>query len=393
MTKLQTILLIAFAAAFAMACGPKVPEKESVPLSASPLSVSMAALGEQQTITLTSSADWYARSSKQWLKLLNASGKASESAQQMAIMAEENKTTEARSAEITISNLNSEQVVISVSQEAGTGESIRRGIYDAQDLVNFAKAVGGEGSIAMYLVDGTAKLMADIDASSIKEWIPIGSAEKPLTYNFDGAGHSINNVNWTVDLAKYPYAGFIGYAKGITVERLTFGSSGSTVELKGSNSTVTQAGGIVGAASATSLERVTNNAFTNRMILHCLQSALALPGIFRDRAEWFDALIRSLADRITFMEMTLFKMDPSVRGYKHLKRSIAQMKDNLAANGYEIVEMLGKPFHEGMKATVSFEDDDTLEPGTRIITNIIKPQINYRGEMIQASQISVSQNI
>ena len=41
-------------------------------------------------------------------------------------------------------------------------------------------------------------------------------------------------------------------------------------------------------------ERVTNNAFTNRMILHCLQSALALPGIFRDRAEWFDALIRSL---------------------------------------------------------------------------------------------------
>lgn len=105
------------------------------------------------------------------------------------------------------------------------------------------------------------------------------------------------------------------------------------------------------------------------------------------------ALIRSLADRITFMEMTLFKMDPSVRGYKHLKRSIAQMKDNLAANGYEIVEMLGKPFHEGMKATVSFEDDDTLEPGTRIITNIIKPQINYRGEMIQASQISVSQNI
>ena len=105
------------------------------------------------------------------------------------------------------------------------------------------------------------------------------------------------------------------------------------------------------------------------------------------------SLIRSLADRITFMEMTLYRMDPSVRGYKHLKRSVGQMKDNLAANGYEIVEMLGKPYHEGMKATVSFEDDDTLESGSRIITNIIKPQINYRGEMIQASQISVSQNI
>lgn len=250
----------ALAAVLVTACGPEVPEKERVPLSVSPLSVSVAALGEQKNITLTSSADWYARSSKSWLKLLTASGKASESAQQLTIMAEENKTTEARSAQVTIANLDSEQAVVTVSQEAGSGESSRRGIYDARDLVNFAKAVGGEGSIAMYLVDGTVRLMADIDASSIKEWIPAGTPERPLTYNFDGAGHSINNVNWTVDLSKYPYAGFIGYAKGITVERLTFGSAGSTVQLAGSNSGITQAGGIVGAAMSTSFERVTNNA-------------------------------------------------------------------------------------------------------------------------------------
>ena len=105
------------------------------------------------------------------------------------------------------------------------------------------------------------------------------------------------------------------------------------------------------------------------------------------------SLILSLADRISFMEMTLHKMDPSVKGYKQLKHSVAQMKDNLAADGYEIVDMLGKPYHEGMKSSVSFEDDDTLEPGTRIITNVIKPQINYKGVMVQASQITVSQNI
>ena len=260
MKLLQNILLSTFAAVLATACGQKEPEKEPVPLSASPLSVSMAALGEQKTISLISATDWYARSSQQWLKLLTASGKASDSLQDMTIMAEENKKTEARTAEITISNLGGEQVTVSVNQEAGSGETVRRGIYDAGDLVNFAKAVGGEGSIAMYLVDGTARLMADIDASSIKEWVPIGTAEKPLTYNFDGAGHSINNVNWTVDLAKYPHAGFIGYAKGITIERLTFGSAGSTVELKGSNPTATQAGGIVGAAYSTSMERLENNA-------------------------------------------------------------------------------------------------------------------------------------
>jgi len=41
-------------------------------------------------------------------------------------------------------------------------------------------------------------------------------------------------------------------------------------------------------------ERVTNNAFTNRMICHTMQSALKLREIFADRAEWFDALLREL---------------------------------------------------------------------------------------------------
>ncbi len=104
-------------------------------------------------------------------------------------------------------------------------------------------------------------------------------------------------------------------------------------------------------------------------------------------------LIKTLADRITFMEMTLYKMDRSVRGHKQLSRSIAQMKDNMLANGYEIVDMLGKPYHEGMKVTANFIEDEELEQGKQIITGIIKPQINYKGEMIQAAQITVSQNL
>ena len=104
-------------------------------------------------------------------------------------------------------------------------------------------------------------------------------------------------------------------------------------------------------------------------------------------------LIKTLADRITFMEMTLYKMDSSVRGHKQLTKSIAQMKDNMLANGYEIVDMLGKPYHEGMKVSPNFVEDDSLEQGQQIITGIIKPQINYKGEMIQAAQITVSQNI
>lgn len=104
-------------------------------------------------------------------------------------------------------------------------------------------------------------------------------------------------------------------------------------------------------------------------------------------------LIKTLADRITFMEMTLYKMDSSVRGHKQLSKSIKQMKDNLLANGYELVDMLGKDYHDGMKVTANFVEDEELPIGKQVITGIIKPQINYKGKMIQSAQITVSQNL
>lgn len=41
-------------------------------------------------------------------------------------------------------------------------------------------------------------------------------------------------------------------------------------------------------------ERVTNNAFTNRMIRHCFESALLLKEIFADQPEWFRGLLDEL---------------------------------------------------------------------------------------------------
>ena len=105
------------------------------------------------------------------------------------------------------------------------------------------------------------------------------------------------------------------------------------------------------------------------------------------------SLIKTLADRITFMEMTLYKMDSSIRGHKQLSKSIIQMKDNLKVNGYELVDMLGKDYNDGMKVTATFIEDENIPEGKQIISGIIKPQINYNGIMIQSAQITVSQNI
>ncbi len=104
-------------------------------------------------------------------------------------------------------------------------------------------------------------------------------------------------------------------------------------------------------------------------------------------------LALKVADEIVRIETNLSRMDESVKGYKQLKKAVERIRTNFLANGYEIVEMLGKPYNEGMKVVANFVSDDTLGEGEQKITGIIKPQINYKGKMIQSAQITVSQNL
>ena len=104
------------------------------------------------------------------------------------------------------------------------------------------------------------------------------------------------------------------------------------------------------------------------------------------------SLALKVADEIVRIETNLSHMDESVKGYKQLKKAVERIRDNFMANGYEIVEMLGKPYNEGMKVVANFVSDDTLADGEQKITGITKPQVNYNGKMIQSAQITVSQN-
>lgn len=105
------------------------------------------------------------------------------------------------------------------------------------------------------------------------------------------------------------------------------------------------------------------------------------------------SLALKIADEIVRIETNLSRMDENVRGYKQLSASVRRIKDNFLANGYEIVDMLGKPYHDGMKVIANFVSDESLKEDEQIISSIIKPQINFNGVMIQAAQIQVKQGI
>jgi len=102
------------------------------------------------------------------------------------------------------------------------------------------------------------------------------------------------------------------------------------------------------------------------------------------------SLALKVADEIIRIQKNLNNMDAETKGLKQLLASVERIQDNFKANGYEIVDMLNKPYDQGMKISANFRPDENLKHGEQIITRIIKPQVNFKGVMIQAAQVEVS---
>ena len=99
---------------------------------------------------------------------------------------------------------------------------------------------------------------------------------------------------------------------------------------------------------------------------------------------------KRVADEIVRITTNLSRMDESVKGHRQLSSSVRKLEQTLNANKYELVKLLNKPYNEGLKVQATFVPDESLAPDESIITRIIKPQINYKGKLIQAAQVEVS---
>jgi uncharacterized protein YoxC len=102
------------------------------------------------------------------------------------------------------------------------------------------------------------------------------------------------------------------------------------------------------------------------------------------------SLALKVADEIIRIQRNLSSMDPETKGLKQLEFAVERIQDNFKENGYEMVELLNKPYDQGMKVSAKFKPDGTLKRGEQIITRIIKPQVNYNNNIIQEAQVEVS---
>ena len=105
-------------------------------------------------------------------------------------------------------------------------QDARKGISTAEDLLAFAFAVNSgdaEALAAFYDGDFTVNLLADIDCSSVMEWVPAGNSAHPFCGRFNGDGHKIKNLAMFFRGSDNVYGFFGNVGPGAVIENFVLG--------------------------------------------------------------------------------------------------------------------------------------------------------------------------
>jgi len=90
------------------------------------------------------------------------------------------------------------------------------------------------------------------------------------------------------------------------------------------------------------------------------------------------------------MRKRIENMPPDIKGIGALKNSLQRLEEAFNHQGYEIVDLLGKTFTEGLTVHARVVPSDELGPEEQVITKVIQPQINFNQVLIQVAEVEVS---
>lgn len=98
-----------------------------------------------------------------------------------------------------------------------------------------------------------------------------------------------------------------------------------------------------------------------------------------------------VADEITRINAYANTLDPNSQDAKALKSSVKRLINTFKASQYDIIDLLGQKYDDGMKViVVNAIEDKNLNQGEEVISRIIKPLVKFNGEQIQAAQVDIS---
>lgn len=125
-----------------------------------------------------------------------------------------------------------------------------------------------------------------------------------------------------------------------------------------------------------------------------LNRLATVPAISQEAAEAPSSaeptLAIKVADEIFRMRKRLAALPAETKGLTPLRKSLERLEAELNEQGYELIDYTGMDFDEGMSLNARVIPADDLGSGQRVITKVIKPQINYRGLLNRPADVEVS---
>jgi len=97
-----------------------------------------------------------------------------------------------------------------------------------------------------------------------------------------------------------------------------------------------------------------------------------------------------VANEIQRMRRRITNMPDETKGIGALKNALRRLEEGLNDNEYELIDLTGKEYVDGLTTKARFIESEDIPKGQQIITKTIKLQINYKGIIIQPSEIEVS---
>jgi archaellum component FlaC len=99
-----------------------------------------------------------------------------------------------------------------------------------------------------------------------------------------------------------------------------------------------------------------------------------------------------VGDEIHRMRKRIENMPQEVKGLGALKNSLNRLEEEIKEAGYVMVDLLGRDYNEGIICEARFVENASVPPGREIITEVLKPQINHNGQVIQVAKIEVGKS-
>jgi predicted RNase H-like nuclease (RuvC/YqgF family) len=99
-----------------------------------------------------------------------------------------------------------------------------------------------------------------------------------------------------------------------------------------------------------------------------------------------------VGEEIHRMRKRIENMSPDIKGLSALTNSLQRLEEEFNESGYEIEELLGKKYVDGMKVEPRFVDNPSIPKGEEIITDVLKPQIMYKGVVVQFAKVEVGKS-